>query len=460
LSDDIVGSDNSKIGHIEAVGDIQEYNQNERDILTAAKGGSISFIGLLFVFGMRLIFGVTIARLLGAEDYGLYTLGFSIITTLSQVSVLGLSEAAVRYIPIAIRKRYESELFGIIQVSIVLPLIISIILAGMLFFLAESIAYRLFNDPQLTTIFRLFSISLPFLVLTRILESIHRGFKKMQYIVFSSQITYHILKMGLAVLLIFVGLAVTGVVIAFDVSVVVAFLLLLYFTNNLLPFKRSWDTAKRKPSMMLKYSIPVYLSLLINKLGGNLEIIMLGLLGTTVGIGIYAATFKLSVIGILFSNSILEISAPIISDIYTREDGTHQLHHFIQTITRWSVLVNIPIFLTLVLYSESLLKIFGDEFAAGTSALIILAFGFLISSLALSCRTAINMTGHTRLSFVNSVIFLSVNLTLDLLLIPIWGVTGAALAVGRSLGKEHWPLLPFCIVVPYLHIFLRYPSQQ
>lgn len=160
---------------------------------------------------------------------------------------------------------------------------------------------------------------------------------------------------------------------------------------------------------------------------------MLGVLGTTMGVGIYAATFKLSVIGIMFSNSIIEISAPIISDIYTREEGTHHLQHFIQTITRWSVLLNIPIFLTLVFFSESLLTIFGEEFAAGTSALIILAFGFLISAIALSSRTVINMSGHTRLSFINSVIFLGSNLVLDLLLIPTWGVTGAAFAVTLSI---------------------------
>jgi O-antigen/teichoic acid export membrane protein len=156
---------------------------------------------------------------------------------------------------------------------------------------------------------------------------------------------------------------------------------------------------------------------------------MLGILGTTEGIGIYSATFKLISIGIMFSNSILMISAPIISDIYTREEGTHQLQLFIQTITRWSVLLNIPVFLTLVLFSESLLTIFGEEFTAGTTALSILAFGFLISAIAHSSGTAIKMTGYTRLSFVNSVIFVCINLALDLLLIPSWGVTGAALAV-------------------------------
>lgn len=433
MSDEILDHENSKTGHSEAIGDLTKYNQNDRDILTAAKGGGISFIGLLFVFGMRLIFGVVVARLLGAEGYGLYTLGFTIITTLSLFSVLGLSEAAVRYIPIAVREKHDSELLGIIQVSLALPFIISLVLAGLLLLLAEPIAYLLFDDPQLTQILRLFSISLPFLVLTRIFESINRGFKKMQYIVYSSQITFHTVKMCLTIFLIFVGLAVIGVVIAFDIAAVIAFALLVYFTNKLYPLKRSWNTANRKSSMMLKYSIPIYLSQLISKLGSNLEIIMLGILGTTMGVGIYAATYKLSVIGIMFSGSIIEISAPIISDIYSRDEGIHHLQNFIQTITRWSVLLNIPIFLTLVLFSESLLTIFGEEFAAGTSALIILAFGFLISAIALSSRTVINMSGHTRLSFINSVIFLGSNLVLDLLLIPTWGVTGAALAVTLSI---------------------------
>ena len=118
---------------------------------------------------------------------------------------------------------------------------------------------------------------------------------------------------------------------------------------------------------------------------------------------------------------------PIISDLYSQGELL-RLEKFYQTTTKWSVTFNIPIFLTFLLFADSLLALFGADFTAGATGLIILSVGSLINAATGICGPMINMTGHQTLTFVNAVVYLTATLLLDILLIPRFGVTGAALA--------------------------------
>ncbi|RMF30158.1 MAG: hypothetical protein D6759_12475 [Chloroflexi bacterium] len=85
-------------------------------------------------------------------------------------------------------------------------------------------------------------------------------------------------------------------------------------------------------------------------------------------------------------------------------------------------------------FPRPLLSIFGEDFVAGTTGLVILALGFLVDAGTGVCGAMVNMTGHSRLSFVNSVAMVIVTLGLDLWLIPRWGVTGAATAAAGAIA--------------------------
>jgi O-antigen/teichoic acid export membrane protein len=93
---------------------------------------------------------------------------------------------------------------------------------------------------------------------------------------------------------------------------------------------------------------------------------------------------------------------------------------------------NLPVFLTMALFADPLLSIFGAEFATGATGLTILAFATLFNASTGVCGSVITMTGHSRMTFLNSVFNLGLNLALDILLIPRLGIVGAALGVTLS----------------------------
>jgi O-antigen/teichoic acid export membrane protein len=122
-------------------------------------------------------------------------------------------------------------------------------------------------------------------------------------------------------------------------------------------------------------------------------------------------------------------------------------------------MVQLPVFLVMMLYPEQILLVFGQSFTDGATALMILAVSSLVLVGTGMGGIILDMGGHTRLKLLNSVLRLSTFLALDLILIPRWGIVGAALAAlaGETLvnllrlGQVYY----LYRLLPYNRSFLR-----
>jgi O-antigen/teichoic acid export membrane protein len=169
----------------------------------------------------------------------------------------------------------------------------------------------------------------------------------------------------------------------------------------------------------------------LNTVRGTLETLVLGFVGLTTGVGIFAVAGRLSSLGTMFFLAVGNISTPIIADFHNRGE-LGQLKKLYQTTTKWVVMFNIPLFLFLVLFSKPLLSIFGSDFIYGAPALIVLAIGNLVYTGTGLGANILDMTNHTKINSANSAILVIVTIASDLLLIPRWGVIGAAAASAFS----------------------------
>jgi O-antigen/teichoic acid export membrane protein len=119
---------------------------------------------------------------------------------------------------------------------------------------------------------------------------------------------------------------------------------------------------------------------------------------------------------------------PIISELHSKRELV-QLGRFYQVTTKWIFAFNLPLFLIVLLFSRYIMLIFGNDFVAGATGLVILSVGNLIDAGTGINGEMILMTGNAWLNTINTVIALTLQLTLSFLLIPMWGVVGAAIAV-------------------------------
>jgi O-antigen/teichoic acid export membrane protein len=401
--------------------------ENNRNIITAAKGGSIDFVGQVFSTAVHAVLAVLLARFLGAEQLGLFVLAATIAGVAVSVSYLGLDGGISRYIPIALAQRDKPRVWGVIQIGTGVPVLLSLVLTVILLATAEPLASQMYHKPAVIPVLRLMSLAIPLMVLAGCLSRIVEGFKRVQYTTYSQSIVYTLLKIVLYVTLLILGLGVMGVVAAELIAVAVSTALLIYFVHRLFPLNRSVRVARRNIGEMFRFSLPLYLSRLLNQFGGLLETLVLGLVGVVPDVGIYSTILRVSSLGNLFFDSLRKISTPVISELYS-QGKIEELERFYQTTTKWAIMFNLPIFGTFLLFAGALLDIFGKDFTAGATGLIILAASSLFNASTGACGTVINMTGHSKLSLVNSIVYLGSSIIIDFLLIPRWQLVGAAWA--------------------------------
>ena len=90
----------------------------DRHVVLAAKGGGIVFGGRLFVWAARFGLAVLLARLLGADLYGIYNIALSIATLGAAFAVIGLDSALIRYMAVYSRRGDRAGLLGTLRVGL------------------------------------------------------------------------------------------------------------------------------------------------------------------------------------------------------------------------------------------------------------------------------------------------------------------------------------------------------
>jgi O-antigen/teichoic acid export membrane protein len=81
-----------------------------------------------------------------------------------------------------------------------------------------------------------------------------------------------------------------------------------------------------------------------------------------------------------------------------------------------------------VLFAKPLLGVFGHDFVSGATVTVVLAFGAMINSFTGPSAPMLIMTGRPGLVFANNAITVTINIGINLILIPLYGVKGAAVA--------------------------------
>jgi O-antigen/teichoic acid export membrane protein len=415
------------------------------NILAAAKGSGVKFVGMLFAYVVRFVLGILMARLMGAEQYGLYSLADVTFYTIIGLAMLGLINALVRYISMFASRRDEASVWGTLQLGLGAPFVVSVLAGACLLVFAGPFARLIFHEPRLVPVLRVAALALPFGTLIGTTAAALRGFNRIQYDVIAQDISFPLLKLVVLVALAITGLNAVKAMTAHAIGAAVSCAMLLYFLHKVFPLSRPWSAARRHAKEIFVFSAPLYASTLIVLFEGNLETFFLGALGAIASVGIFTVAARVNLVGKMFHQAVETAAMPIVSELHSQ--GEHrQLGHFYQSMTKWTFMSNVPLFLIALLFSKPILSVFGEEFVAGSTALIILSCGSLVNAATGINGVVIPMTGNTWLNAVNTVITLAVKITLGLLLIPSLGVVGAAITMAGT-----WSVLN---LVRTLEIFL------
>jgi O-antigen/teichoic acid export membrane protein len=373
---------------------------------------------------------VVLARQLGVSAYGTYIYILTWVVLIGQFSCLGFDTSLVRYISAYSAKSEMELLGGIRRVGILIPLGISVMLAlgFMILVYFDIITIQSLGTNSLY----LAGILGPLLAFSFIRQSELKGLK---HVVFA-QVPDSFVKPLILVSITSVwywnsgaSLKPESALSAHIFAAVVSVSLSTYFIYRFFPATGTKRYVTRK---WLVTSIPLLLASAMTLLMSRFDILMIGWLISPQQSGIYAVASQFAEFtsfGLVAANTIL---APMISGLYTSHKYD-KLQSVITMATRLASAVAIIIVLLLLIFGKNVISIFGQDFVKAYIPLCILLIGQAFNVMSGSVGAVLNMTGHE--SFAAKIIFLTtmLNIILNLIFIPRYGINGAAIATTSSL---------------------------
>ncbi|WP_458040320.1 MULTISPECIES: lipopolysaccharide biosynthesis protein [Bacteria] len=173
----------------------------------------------------------------------------------------------------------------------------------------------------------------------------------------------------------------------------------------------------------------------------RVDIILVALWAGPAEAAVYAAATRFLVFGQLAGHAIGMAVQPRFSTLAARNDFS-ALQRLYRTSTAWIILATWPFYLTFFIHADLLMLVFGDQYEGGAVVLQILAAAMLVATGCGVVDAVLLMAGRSVLTMINSWVALSLNIGLNIWLIPQIGIVGAAVAwVAAILATNVVPLV-------------------
>ncbi|HIZ87538.1 MAG TPA: oligosaccharide flippase family protein [Candidatus Coprenecus pullistercoris] len=345
---------------------IERLSKNNllKDSFWALFGNSVSKI-------LALIIGITIANMLGSEDYGKYGLIKSTLISISVFSTFGLGITGTKYI--AQYKDSNADIINNICHDIVkISLYTSGLIAIIIILFARQIAMYL-EMSDMTSTLRLSSIAIVFNAINTAQTGILAGFKKFKDISNYNLITGIYLCVCSIAATYYIGL--NGAILSLGSSYIINF-----FLNNftLSKIRKNYPKITKKKSFikdMIFFSLPLALQEGLQSLSNWLTIVVLVKLSCYSEYGIYSAAAQWTA-AISFIPAILKnVTLSYLSDTTTNNSK-------IVKIMLLANLVSSGVFFIIILIASSLIsRWYGESFDGISIVLNILIFSSVLGSL-------------------------------------------------------------------------------
>ncbi|NJE12853.1 flippase [Thermococcus sp. LS2] len=395
------------------------------------KGAGIVFVGTVISMILHFLIRIIIARYYSTSEYGIFSLTLTVLNVSLLISTLGLQHALPREIAFYKQKRQLSRVKEIITAALTLGIIWSVLITVILIFSSDSIA-QIFHEERLNFTLKLGSFALPFFTLTWIIVSISRGFEKVDEQFYFQNIIYPLIFLFLIIISLFFKFSLAAMLVSYAIAHVITSLTLAFRASkrNILYFNLSYLN-KETGKALFRFSIPLMLTGILNFVMNWTDTLMLGYYKSSEIVGLYNVASPLAKLILIFLNSVAFLYAPVATSLYSK--GKEELERTYQLLTKWIFIITLPIFVIMFLFSETIVAFFfGTKYLPASYALRILSLGFMFRVVLGSNDVSLIIIREARLNMIGDVLGTILNIILNGILIPIFGITGAAIATAFS----------------------------
>ncbi|MGF1470164.1 MAG: flippase [Rubrobacteraceae bacterium] len=376
---------------------------------------------------------VALARMYGPAQLGFYALGATLVQVASILSQFGMDNGVVRYVAHYGSKGDTERVRGTIIQALGVTFGISLALSASLYFGAGFLAETVFDKPFLEAMFRLFSLALPFFTLMSMTLWATQGFQTVRYATLVQQVLRPLANLALIFVFYFFGVEILGAVASYILSMALGSALALYFLWKIFPKLLDRGVKPRYESRALfAVSGPMIIANFTQYINLWTAVLVLGIFAGVREVGIYDAASRTASLSTLVLIAFAGIFSPMISSLH-QHGLTRDLSYLYKDVSRWTFTGALVFFLVTALLSKDIMLSFREEFLPGWPVIVIIAAAQLFNSSVGPTARVLAMTGHQRMVMTATISSAITAVVLNFLLVPSFGILGAAAATATAL---------------------------
>ena len=424
------------------------------------KESSITFVGLLYGNLNRYLYTALLARWVGPEFLGIYSIANSIMLISEVFAKMGLETGIMRFISRLNPELDKEKINLLIGSSLKMVSVFSLSIMIILIISSGTIVDNYFNGQSLLKpVLIIFAIAIPFNALIQISAFATQGFKRLKYKTIVTQfLNPTILLLSMVFCYWFMSKEYT-IMIPILTTGVIGFLFMIIVLKKVSGFKNNQILESKINYELLKFSYPLMFVTILQTLMHWMDILMLGYFTNPLTVGLYHPAARTAGLLQALLLSFLSIYAPLAAQFHSQGDKV-KLSNTYQLVNRWLLIFAIPISAVFILFPEKVLLLFGSQYLESSQVLVLLTIATFTQAILGAAGPTLSMSGLTKLVLFNSIGTFILNFVLNIWLIPIYGILGAAIATLTSLtiiGLIRVTQVYFILKINFLNLKLIKP---
>jgi O-antigen/teichoic acid export membrane protein len=398
----------------------------DQSLLKIARGGGLIFAGTTFGMAVQMMNRILIVRSISRADYGIFSLGLVLFSMAGTLSQGGFSLSVPRFLGYYRGKEDEERIRGVIRSAFEVELLLAGVLAVGIF-LGAGYIENFYQMEGLETIVKIFALGIPVFNLIHIITNIFRGFDRVKPTLYLSNVLMVGLRFLFLLVVVMVQPSLLHILIAYIAALAVTGLFTVGYFHQNTPVALTGKAANMQKTLFL-FSLPLFGTVFLAQFMKWTDVLMLGYFTSADTVGLYNGAVPLCVLVPIFLNSAGFIFVPVLSVLFS-QGHLSEMKKTYSILTKWTFSCTLPLFLVIFIFSRVILTfLFGPEYEGASTALRILSAGYMFHVSMGPIGQNLVIFGRPKLIMINNSAGFLINIVLNLVLIPVYGIDGAAAA--------------------------------
>lgn len=399
-------------------------------------GWAVSSSIMVIVVGM--VLNIIVGNSFRAQGLGLYSMTLTVLLITSIIASFGIHSAITKYT--AQYKGDTDKTNQLVSTGFVLMFSSGICFTIIVFVLSPLFA-SIFKMPELKECIRVVALTFTFFIVNKGLLGFLNGLREMKkYAIIESLRYIFILILTVISFLLFHSLR--GVIFAFPLAESLLFFILLIICRK--HFKFNFTRFRENTVKLVKFGTPMLFSGMIGQLNSKIDLLLIGYFLMDKDVGIYTVAIMFARGLMIFPSAVQRVTNPVITEFYYNE-SFQKIENLVSNVMKYSFIILSVVAILLSFFFKDITAIIYPgkvEFVNAVIPCQILLLGMIFYGTTGAVGTAVSSSiGRPDIAFKLGGVILIINSAFNYILIPKYGIIGAAIATGISL------ILSVCITI-------------